>query len=295
MRYIVLAIALFFAVGCEENNYYYGFSDGGAVEAAINEGEMANIWTPESKIFGQGTLTLQPAPAAPAAGVNPWPFIRDTPAMQGSQTLLDLATADAKPHVATMTFGLSGPQPPPNAMGPIGEVVALVNLGVGGVMIPVEVDVVQGFQWSLSVNRVQVHLVYRVVPGSTAVPVPTPTYTIGASVSGDVIAHGRQPQRTLAKGENPAGPTFALAPGGQDWWRVPAFAKSFKVTAVPNNSSLRIMLAPVGVGIIETARYDMVAYPSVDLPVPSDSFMILVWNTGLVNVDTYRLVFDLAL
>lgn len=296
MRYIVLAVTLFLAVGCEyENNYYYGFSDAGAVEAATDEDEMAGIWTSDSKIFGNASLTLQAAPnAIPLAGpIVLWPFIRDTPAMQGSQTVLDLATADSQLHVATLTFVVTAARPPVSILAPSDEVVALINMGIGGLQTQVEVDVVQGTTFSLPVNRIQVHLVYREVPNSMAVPVPAPTYNVGAAVSTGTVAHGRQPQRTLTKTSNGAVP--ALVPGMGEYWLVPVFAKSFRVVAHPNNASLLIFLAPIAIGSVPLADYAMVAYPTVDLVVPSGSYFVVVQNTGIVNVESYSLVFDLAL
>jgi hypothetical protein len=298
MRYIVLAVVLFFSVGCEyETNYYYGDSDGGVAEAATDsEGEdMASIWTPGSKIFGNASLTLQAAPAAiPLAGpIVLWPFIRDTPAMQGSQTILDLSTIDNQPHVATLTFVVSVARPAPAITAQSDEVVALINMGVGGLQTQVEVDVVQGTTLSLPVNRVQVHLVYRNVPNSVAVPVPAPTYNVGAAVSTGTVAHGRQPQRTLTKATNGGVP--ALAPGLGEYWFVPAFAKSFKVVANPNTASLLVSLVPVFIGSVPLAQYPMVAYPTADLIIPSGSYFVVVQNTGLANVTSYSLVFDLSL
>ena len=256
---------------------------------------MASIWTSDSKIFGQATLTLQPAPATPAL-LAPWPFVRDTPAMQGAQTLLDLQTADGQPHVATFSFGLTGQQPDVVVNSPIGEVVAVINLGSGGIMLPVEVDVVQGIQYSLAVNRVQVHLVYRVVPNSNAVPSPPLTYNVGASVASGVVAHGRQPQRTLSKGQDTGPPVVpALVPNQADLWRIPAFAKSFKVTANPTNSSLLVGMSPVGLAGGVTSIYNLLAYPSADLPIPSSAYTMTVVNTGIANVTAYALIFDLDL
>jgi hypothetical protein len=281
--------------GACEYNYYYETGDAGIQDAIANEDDMnrpVNVFTPDSKLQGQGGLLLQAAPAGMTGFPPAWPFIRDTPAVGGAQTLLDLATADDKPHVVTLSVGLTGNQPI-SALGGHTEVVALLNMGIGGVPIQAEVDVVQGFQWSAAISRLQVHFVYRTVPGGAGLPFPIPSYNIGASVSSDVVAHGRQPQRTLAKGGTLGNP--ALVPGTDEHWIVPAFSKSFRVVANPSNAQLTISLFPVLAGITPSAQYPLVAYPSVDLPIPSDAYYIVVSNAGLANVLTYRMIFDLAL
>ena len=295
MRHIVLLLAVLLASGCEYENNYYGFSDAGAVESGTDEDEMAGIWTNESKLFGQGVLALQAAPAAPVGVGVPWPFVKDTPAMQGSQTFLDLATADNRPHVVTLSFALVGQRPIPTPLNPGDEVVALINMGVGGLATYAEVDVTQGTQLSLAINRMQVAFVYRSIPNSVAVPVPAPTYTVGASAATGIIAHGRQPQRTYTKGYfNAANPALLLG-GAADWWVVPPFAKSFKIVAIPNNSQINLIIGAIGAAFPGVARYNFVAYPSVDLPIPSGSYLIGLANVGVADVETYSLIFDLAL
>jgi len=310
MRYIVLAVVAFLAVGCEyENNYYYGVSDAG-----YGVGDMAGytdefgeyhetepnqgIFSADSKLQGQAQLSLAPAPALipiPGFPVPRLPFIRESVAtMNMGATLIDLATKDNKPHVVTLSFGKTITTPLV-AAGPFTEVVAVINMGIGGTAYYAEVDVVEGLEFSLAVNRMQVTVVYCVPYGGGAVPVPAPTVNVGVSVSSDVIAHGRQPQRTIIQAGTIAAP--AIAPGPLTngvLFIIPSFSKAFKAVAVPLASQYNITLATV-TGANAVGGYAVVAPATQEYPIPSGAYWAVAQNAGLAAIVNYALIFDLAL
>lgn len=300
------AFAMLLAVllGCSYEYNYYG-PDGGCaapVDGGVTDmpgytdelGEYheteANqgIFRYDSKLQGVATLLLQQPPAAPAAGA-PWPNVMETPARAGAQTLIDLATRDGQPHVVSVSLGNVGPQVSFNPMGPAyqPEVVAILDIGVGvGFTVQVEVDFIQGLQFSLECSRLQLHAVYRELPGAAPVAAPFPTIQVGASVASGTLAHGRQPQRTL-------GSTNVMAPAALQLWMIPLFAKSLRVAALPNNITPTVSLAdPAGANAVQ---YPIAAFPSADLPIPNGTVLVSYQNTSLINDIERRLIFELAL
>lgn len=253
------------------------------------EGGYKSIFKPYSKLQGNATLQLQPAPAAPGAGL-PWPEIMTTPARAGAQTLIDLATEDELPHVVTISMGNIGPQV--TWGGALGagyepEVVGIIDLGIGGIQIQVEVDFIQGTQFSIACSRLQLHAVFRCIPGGgAAVVAPIPTIQVGASVATGTMAHGRQPQRTLAS-------TVNLAAAAGEFFLLPQFAKSLRVAAIPNNITPTVGLTETS-GVV-CASYPITAFPSADLPVPGDARIVWYQNTSLIVDTNRRLICELAL
>lgn len=298
--YVCLLCAVLLGCEYETNNYYYGdgdasvvtcpATDGGAVDGVgDSEAEMAiSIFKQGSKLQGNGQLQLQPAPAAPALG-QPWPDIMNTPAGLNAQTFIDLETVDNMPHVVTVSMGYIGPQPGVivGAGGNYPEIVAILDIGIGGIMIRAEVDFVNGFSFSLACSRLQVHAVHRLLPGSAlAPPVPPPTVNVGISVSTGTVAHGRQPQRTLAS-------LVDLAPNANELFSVPPFAKSLRVASLPNNiTPTEIVLNVNGLGI---ENFPIAGFPSADLPLGNDARLINHVNSSLINETDRRLIFELAL
>lgn len=255
----------------------------------------------DSKLQGNAQLNLSPAPNMI---INPgvparFPMVREDQAeMAQAVTLLDLATRDNQPHVVTLSLG-NIVQPVEYQVGPFTEVVGLMSLGIGGAAYYAEVDYCENVQFSLSVNRLQFQAVYRTVFGGTIAPPPgltIPPYNVGASASSDVVAHGRQPQRTLTHAGTLVNPALPVAPGGLDGvWIIPPFAKSFRVVALPENSQMMIYLATASLGN-QIARYPVVAPALQDYPVPSTAHYIYVENTSQANtVWAYSIIFDLAL
>jgi len=306
---VVLCVLLF---GCTyETNYYAApCGDGGVSDMAgyvdhfgewheedVNQG----IFRGDSKLQGNADLILAPAPALIVTPAVParFPMIRESQAtMAQAATLIDLATRDNQPHVVTASLG-GLVQPVEYQVGPFTEVVALLNLGIGGAAYYAEVDYVENMQFSLAVNRLQLLAVFRTVFGGAIAPPPgqtIPPYSVGASVASDVVAHGRQPQRTLTHAGTVVAPALAVAPGGGDGvWVIPPFAKSFRVVAQPENSQMMIYLATVALGN-QIAHYPVVAPALQDYPIPSTAHYVYVENTSLVNtVRSYSLIFELAL
>lgn len=273
--------------GCEYN-YYGAVIDGGVTDMpgyTDDYGEYhdeggSSIFKPQSKLQGNARLQLQPSPALPATLI--WPYVDPV----GGSQLLDVYTADELPHVMTVSLGRFG-SPLGLAGSPNSEAVAVCEVGIGGFSFTnVEIDFIEGVMFSIAASRFSLNAVYRELPGVVA-PVGANVIQVGASLANGVIAHGRSPQRTLT--------SFAgLAPGvGNEYWRVPKFAKSFRVIARPNTAIIGVDL--VSVGGADAGQYNVVAYPSVDFPVPSDAHSIRVINSGPVAVVSYSLIFELAL
>jgi len=261
----------------------------------MNENTMSLVstFTRDSKLQGQSILQLQPAPAAPVAP-DPWPFVWQTPGYNQAIELISVQTVNNVPQVMTISLGAigSGEFTPVGGAPTPTEVVAILELGIGGIAYRVEMDFMNGVQFSVAANRLKLNALYRVLPGwPGAIPTPPPTYNAGAALGIGVVAHGRQPQRTLTHQGTVGVP--ALAIGALERWGIPPFSKSFKVVAIPNNSTLQI--DPYN-NFIPSADYALLAYPTVDLPLPNDSRNLLVTNTSIIaNVTGYRIIFDLAL
>lgn len=275
--------------GCTYETNYYGADDGGIDDG----GEVImpqSIFRPDSKLQGNATLILQPGPVV-AAGVL-WPRVMETPARAGAQTLIDLQTASGAPHIVSVSLGSVGPLPTATfdaaALRP--EVVAILEIGIGGVSFEVEVDFVQGTQFSFACSRLQLHAVYRLIPGSAATPIaaPVPTVQVGASISTGTVSHGRQPQRTLAS-------TGAMLPAANEAFYIPAFTKSCRVTGLPANITPTIFtLGRGGIGAL-LQMYAVAANPSDDLPIANDAIYIMYQNTSLINSVERRTICELML
>jgi len=294
---LLLCCALFFGA-CEGNMSGYTDHFG---DYHPDGGENLGIFASDSKLQGHADLNLSPAPNmifTPGVPAR-FPLVREVPAeMAQGATLLDLSTRDNRPHIVTVAMG-NLIEPTEYQVGPFTEVVAVLNIGIGGVPYYAEVDYVEGMQFSLAVNRLQFHAIFRTVFGGTIAPPPgltIPPYSVGASVSSDVVAHGRQPQRTLTHAGNFANPALPVAPGGNDGvWIIPAFAKSFRVVALPGNSQLSVSLATVALGNT-IAIYPVVAPAVQDYPIPATAHYIIVENTSAVSaVQAYSVIFELAL
>lgn len=291
MRVLVVLCALLF--GCTyQTNYYGAVVDGGVTDMGyhdqfgdyIEDADDFGIFKPGAKLHGNASLVLQAPPPVPAAG-QPWPFIFDTPARAGAVTLIDVATRDEKPHVLTISLGtLGGPAPTDGSGNNESEVVAILDVGIGGLSFQVEVDFVWGTQFSLAASRLQLHAVHRLTPGTGALVSPV-TRQVGASLSTGVVAHGRQPQRTWTY-------SGVLNIGNAHHWFVPTFAKSFRIVAYQNNIQMNAMV--FGMAGNSLAEYPLVAYPSAEFPVQSNARTIRIIPTnGGVNV--YAIIWELAL
>ena len=304
MRVFVVLFAVLCGCSYETTNYYGGGDAGCIVEQVVDGGvtDMPGYtdafgdyhetepnqgsFKSDSKLQGNAILTLQPAPAAPAAG-QPWPLVINTPARAGAQALLDLATRDGMPHVITIAMGFVGP-PPAVAIGGGGnypEIVALLEIGIGGIMIHAEIDFIDGFSFSMACSRLQLLAVYRLVPGGALVGTAE-TVQVGASVSTGTVAHGRQPQRTLAS-------LVDLAPAANEVFIAPAFTKSMRVASVPNNTTPTVILW--NNNGLQIASYPIAGFPSADLPVPNDTRLISYNNTALAADTDRRIICELAL
>jgi hypothetical protein len=173
MRYVLLLCAVL--CGACEYNYYGEVADGG-------EDMPQNIFKRDAKLQGNAILSLTGGPPAPAAG-QPWPDVMNVATERaGAQTLIDLETADGMPHVVTVTMGLVGPLPTFgfDTFADMFDLVAILDIGIGGIMIQSEVDVLDGFSFSLACSRLQIHVAYRLFPGGLlVVPAPIPTIKVG--------------------------------------------------------------------------------------------------------------------
>lgn len=299
----VLACLFALLLGCSYEYNYYDADDGGVMDMGGYYDELGEwrgtdpnrgVFRSDSKLQGNATLVLAPAPAlVPLPPAARFPFLKeDLPAMAQGQVLIDLATRDNQPRVVTLSFGKITTQQIVPA-GPFTEVVAALNIGIGGVAYYTEVDVVEGVQYSLAINRLQATLVYRIPFGGGAIPATPPTSDVGVSASSGAIAHGRTPQRTYTH----AGTVFtpAVAPGVLDApWIIPPFAKAFRVVALPANSQLDVNLYTVtGANIV--ANYPVVAPALQEYPIPSTAYYVGVQNASAVNnVWMYSLIFELA-
>lgn len=244
------------------------------------------VFKSSSKLQGNAVLTLQPAPAAPAAG-QPWPLVMNTPARAGVQTLIDLATRDEMPHVITVAMGFVGP-PTAFVIGGSGnypEIVAILDIGIGGIMIQAEVDFIGGFSFSLACSRLQLHAVYRLVPGGALIGTAE-TVQVGMSVSSGALAHGRQPQRTLTS-------LVDLAPAANEVFIMPAFSKSMRVASIPNNVTPTLIVWNKNGLQIES--FPIAGFPSADLPVANDARLVSYNNTSAINDTDRRIICELAL
>lgn len=299
MRYVLFLCCALLVGACEENmsGYYDHYG-----EYHPDAGENRGIFTSDSKLQGSANLNLAPAPNMVIMPGVPARFslVKEEPAeMAQGATLLDIATRDNQPHVVTLSLG-NIIVPEAYQIGPFTEVVGLLNLGVGGVPYYVEVDYIEGTQFSLATNRLQFHAIFRTVFGGTIAMPPgmtVPPYSVGASLSSDVVAHGRQPQRTLTHAGTIANPALGVAPNNFDgYWIIPAFAKSFKVVAVPQTSQLLIHFTSLALGSGDIVRYPIAAPAAADYPIPSTAQYIIVENTSVAaNVQAYSIIFELAL
>lgn len=300
MRWLLaLCVVLF---GCE--TIYFGApgADGGALDMGytdefgeyIEDTPNLGIFRSESKLQGNAILQLVGAPVVPAANA-PWPDVLDTPQGQaGSQTLIDLSTKDDKPHVVTVSLGVGKiPYPAGSKLVDLAtEVVAILDIGIGGVAYRVEVDYLWGTQFSFAASRLQLHAVFRVVnngsvagTGGTVIFVPGAVQVqVGASVATGVVAHGRQPQRTLTHKN--------VAIGRYDTWNIPRFAKSCVVESWPQNAQIDFNIQTISA---QCAQVPIVASPSPEIMIPASADNFYVGNAMPATVITqYNIVCDLA-
>jgi hypothetical protein len=245
-----------------------------------------SIFKSGSKLYGNAQLGLQAPPAWAFGGNHLWPrTCFDTAARNGAQVLIDVDTKDEKGHVFTVTLG----QIAPSWGFPFvqnSELIAVVEIGFGGLMTLAEIDFLTGTQFSVMASHLRVYGVWRVVAGGVMPVADSGTYQVGASLATGVIAHGRQPQRTLGKRQS--------APAWADTWYIPAFAKSFRVTADPAASQLNVA-ALDSTGASAGNRYTMAASPSVDIPLNSSTELVTVANASAQVTSDYALIFELAL
>jgi hypothetical protein len=303
---------LAFGSGCEVVNNYYGCDgrdDGGNCMSGYAQDHWGNdelaedagpgrgtdsVFTEESMLQGSDTLTLVRGPVpAGGGGAGVLTNFPDVDSSQGGKTLINIATRGSVPQVVTVSMARLGGVPPLMFGNPLAEVVGVLEIGIGGLLFRAEVDFVDGVQFSLAVSSLRITAVYRTLPGdaSAFLAGDLPTVQVGASVAVGSIAHGRAPQRTLtsvtALAVNPA--------GGGEIWNVPRFAKSFRVSARPAASVLTLLfLGTTGGGGATAAT--VLAFPSADMPVPSDAYSIFIQNKGAAALSPgYSLIFDLAL
>jgi len=228
------------------------------------------IFTPESHIQDNITLTLN----------------------GGATTLLDVGTVGQVPRMMTVSWGVIGPRWQ-NAVGiQAGEVVAALEIGIGGLMFTTDVDMILGQTFSFAASHLKLTARY-VSPAGIPLPAPPssgpPQVKVGASVTEGVIAHGRQPQRTL-------GDSVLLLPGAAGRiWEIPTFAKSFRVVVFPVNANADVEVFDNAGNPL--AIYSVVSFPSEDLPLPNGATNVVFVNPPLsgVNIDMHRLVFELGL
>lgn len=267
--------------GCEyetvTNNYYGDLSDGGVADKS--EDEMSgSLFFPDDKLQGSADLAIQAPPVIGQPGkATLWPG----PSNVGSAVLIDLRTKDHQPHVISVVLG-SRYVLPSGEGGENAEIVASLDIGVGGQAYTAEVDFVSGTMFSLVASSLRVSGYYRYLPGATP-QINVPTQGVAASVaSGTVI--GGTPQRTLTD-------TTTIIPGVAHYFRVPRFAKSMRVLGSPNNAELEIRLY-AGTDYV---TLPVVGFPSAVIPLPSFTQLVYFRNTSLNNVNVVSLVFDLAL
>lgn len=267
MRVLVALCVLLFGCAYETNNYY-DVGDGGviAVDAPhADDGDgMPSIFKPESRMQGHENLTMDAPP----------------------QALIDVETVGNVPQLISLSMGNAGLLNQVLGAIPASEVVAILELGLGGGLFTAEIDMIRGQQISLVASRLRVNMQFRRINGAAALPVPAPTWEVGASVAQGVIAHGLPPQRTL-------GTENDLAPGVGVAWPIPAFAKRFKVSALPDNAQLNVTVLRVGAAAIQNTP--VVAYPTAWIMLPSDAWAVQINNAGLAAVTGHRVVFELSL
>lgn len=245
-----------------------------------------SIFKSGSKLYGNALLGLQQPPAWGFGANHLWPRnCFETAARNGAQVLIDVDTKDEKGHVFTVTLGQVAP-----AWGfPFvvnSELVAVVEIGIGGIMMLTEIDFLIGTQFSIMASHLRVYGVWRIVAGGVFPAADPGVYQVGAALAPGVIAHGRQPQRTLGK--------RASAPAWTDLWYIPTFAKSFRVSAAPANSQL-IIRVDDSTGASTGDDHAMVASPTVDIPLNSSAELVSVNNASAQLTSDYALVFELAL
>jgi hypothetical protein len=308
----VLLGVLVVGVGCEVNNFYgcEAVDDGGCEmrggpasdhwgddELSEDAGPGQNtssVFTQDSMLQGSDTLTLTRGPVpAGGGGAGVLTTFPDVDLSQGGKGLINVATRGSVPQVVTVSMARLGGIPPMILGNPLAEVVAVLEIGIGGLLFTAEIDFVDGVQFSLAVSSLRISGIYRTLPGdATAFLVgPLPEVRVGASVALGAIAHGRAPQRTLTSVTG-----LAVNIGGTgEIWTVPRFAKAFRVTARPAASSISTLFLGTTGGGGPTAT-TTIAFPSAEMPVPSDAYSIFVQNTGLAALSPgYSLIFDLAL
>lgn len=225
---------------------------------------MTSIFVPGSKLQGQANL------------------IMDGP----TETLLDVQTIHGVPHLVTLSMGNAGLWTQALDAIPDAEMVATLEMGIGGSFYSADLDMVRGQQISLVASVLRVNMRFRRIPGAAPIVGAAPTWNVGASIAQGTIAHGQPPQRTMATAN-------ALAAGFGVSWPIPPFSKSFVVSALPNNASLDIRV--VRQGGTMTQSFPAFAFPTARMPLASDAWAVSIFNAGLNPVTEHRVIFDLSL
>lgn len=277
----VLLGVLVLGVGCETNNYYDC--------QAVDDGGVCMRYAPAGDHWGDDQL-LDPGEVRRNDTI-----FRATDELQGSanltldepaQTLLDVATKDGVPRLLTISFGNDSIiNAPAVGTSPDSEIVAYLDVGLGGLNFIVELDMIRGQQFSFAASRVKLSARYQRMPGAGAVPVPAPIWKVGAAIAHGVVAHGMQPQRTY-------GNTGVLAAGVGVSWPVPPFASAFLVMANPNTVVIRANLQDPFAATI--ASFTVAASPSPEWPLTSDTWAVQVFNAGAAAFAGHRIVYKLS-
>jgi hypothetical protein len=242
----------------------------------------AGIFAPNSKLQGTAQLTVPD----------------NYPDAQHRQTIVDLQTKDGTPQVFSLSLSILGERPRTAGVTVEFSPIAFLQLGIGGQAFFAEVDFIQGQMLSLASSwlRVDAGLVW--VPSVPAPSGVVPSQMVGASVAAGVVAHASKPQRTRGSNNHitPGGIPYGYGPAGS-WaiYTIPNFATSFRVVANPNNSQCMVWVRGYGVASPPVAAYSLVAYPTVDLPLPSDSVEIVLVNLGAADIESHRVIFGLSL
>lgn len=246
----------------------------------------ASVFDETAQISGNDTLSMAQGPAALPANLI-WPDVDP----QIGKTLIDLSMRDRAPRVITVTLGQLGMfvgswgVPWPRA-----EVVGVMEIGIGGLLFRAEVDFVQGVQFSLAVSKFKFTAVFRTIPGeTTAIPSPAPTVQVGASASIGSLAHGKSPQRTLARAN------WALGLPIGEFWNVPKFAKSMRATTYAPGFATALGTYLLSTGGAGPCNY-VTASPGgiFDYAIPNTAVGVQVVDVAAVPSNEYSLIFDLA-
>lgn len=138
------------------------------------------------------------------------------------QTLLSVRTLENRPAVLTVCLASTRLAIPPSSFTRLNEIVAALDIGVGGQVFRTELDFIPGQQFSVLTNSLDIHAQWRHIDSSAGLPDPTDTVPVGASVGYGGANIATPPQRTLVYGFASNDPSFDGA-----LFTVPNFATSF--------------------------------------------------------------------